>query len=273
MRDSLLAASLVLAIVSACASARAGEASRGAEFRLLELDGRKARWTLPEKGLPATVSYAFLTQPAQFARARNCDAMLPPEAALSPSHISAADFRREVRAAFSTWESAANIKFVETSSIADAGILIGADAKARGRAFTNVALKDAAPGDPMTSVGTIRQSLICLNPRRPWKVGFDGNLDVYDVRFTVTHEIGHAIGLDHPSPEGQLMSFRYVESAHGLRPGDIAGAVALYGTRNAAPMPDGGVTTAASANRRVLAPPAAGTPAFGLGEPRPGKAR
>ena len=275
LRGSFLAASLVLAMVSACASARAGEASRGSEFRLLELDGRKARWTLPAKGLPATVSYSFLTQPAQFPGARNCDAMLPPEAALGPSHISAADFRREVRAAFSTWENAANIKFVETSSIAEAGILIGADAKARGRAFTNVALKDAAPGAPTAAVGAIRQSLICLNPRRPWKVGFDGNLDIYDVRFTVTHEIGHAIGLDHPSPEGQLMSFRYVESAHGLQPGDIAGAVALYGTRNAAPMPDGGVAAAmaASANRRVLASPAAGIPAFGLGEPRPGKAR
>jgi hypothetical protein len=255
----------MLAIVSACAVARAGEAPTraGPEFRLLELGGRKVRWAIPKTGLPATVSYAFLTGPAQFPGARNCDAMLPPEAALQPSGISTADFRREVRAAFSTWEAAANIKFVETTSVRDAGILIGADAKARGRAFTNVALRDAVSGAQATDVGAIRQSLICLNPRRPWKVGFDGNLDVYDVRFTVTHEIGHAIGLDHPSPEGQLMSFRYVEHTRGLQPGDVAGAVALYGRRGA-PAPDGVTTTAATAPH---APTMPGDRAFGLGEP------
>lgn len=259
---------LLLAIAPAGASVCASDAIPSKpEYRLLELGGRAVRWTLPQAGLPPVIRYAFLTKPAAFPGARNCDVMLPPEAALAPSRIGSADFQREVRAAFSTWENVANIKFEETSVIADAGILIGADAKARGRAFTNVALKDAAPGAAVPAVGAIRQSLICLNPHRPWKIGFDGNLDVYDVRFTVAHEIGHAIGLDHPSPAGQLMSFRYDEGSHDLQPGDIAGAVALYGTRGAPPLPDSGVRAASAGGS--AAPPAgrAGAPAFGLGEP------
>lgn len=251
--------------MSLAAPSSAGDANKNGsgEYRLLELGGRKVRWALPAGGLPPTLRYSFLTQAQQFPGARNCDSMLPPEAALEPSRISTADFRREVRAAFSTWEAAAHIKFVETASAGDADILIGADAKARGRAFTNVALRDAPAGAQSTGVGSIRQSLICLNPQRPWKIGFDGNLDVYDVRFTVTHEIGHAIGLDHPSPAGQLMSFRYAEHGRGLQPGDVAGAVALYGAQGTTPAP----LRQAGATAPSPDPGHAGGRAFGLGDP------
>jgi hypothetical protein len=215
----------------------AGQPAFADTYRLLELDGRDAvRWRIPAQGMPAKITYAFLTAPSSFAGARNCGDMLPPGAALGPSKISGDAFRREVRAAFTLWEQAANIVFEETSSVAEAGILIGADAKPRGRAFTNVALATSEPRST-DSVGDIRQSLICLNPHQPWKIGFDGNLDVYDLRFTMTHEIGHAIGLDHPGPEGQLMSFRYVEKSRELQPGDIEGVAALYGRKGSAPNP------------------------------------
>lgn len=272
MRGSSPAA-LVVAASLAGATACAAEVPARADppFRLLELDGQKARWAAPDAGHPVTIRYAFLTAPAQFPGARNCDAMLPPEAALQPSRIGFADFRREVQGAFSAWEGAANIRFLETPSVADAGILIGADAKARGRAFTNVALAEAADA-PATGLGTIRQSLICLNPLRPWKIGFDGNLDVYDLRFTITHEIGHAIGLDHPSPEGELMSFRYVEHARGLQPGDIAGAVALYGTRGTPPPLEAATAPVSAGLSRTPEAAAHEGRVFGLGEPaRPRK--
>jgi hypothetical protein len=220
----------------------AGNPASAETYRLLELEGRDAvRWRMPAEGAPAKITYAFLAAPASFEGARNCGGMLPPGTALGPSHIREDDFRREVRAAFTVWEQAANIVFEETSSTADAGILIGADAKPRGRAFTNVALATSEPRSSDSSgnrgVGDIRQSLICLNPHQPWKIGFDGNLDIYDLRFTMTHEIGHAIGLDHPGPEGQLMSFRYVEKSRDLQPGDIDGAAALYGRKGSAPNP------------------------------------
>jgi hypothetical protein len=227
------------------------------EFRLLVIGGQTARWKIPTGGLPTVVTYAFVAERMQFPGARNCDAMLPADAALSRSKINESAFRQEVRAAFTAWEQAANIVFRETNSPADAGILIGSDAKSRGRAFTNVALRDGTVRTPKSAgeADTIRQSLICLNPDQPWKIGFDGNLDVYDLRFTVTHEIGHAIGLDHPSPEGQLMSFRYGEKARGLQAGDIAGAVALYG-RKGGPAP----------HPALPEPSLAGASSFGLGE-------
>src|SRR3546814_17194845 len=68
----------------------------------------------------------------------------------------------------------------------------------------------------------------------PWKVGVGGDVTVYDLRYAIAHEAGHAIGLDHPSPSGQLMSFRYDELFRDLQPGDVAGVVALYGPRHAA---------------------------------------
>ncbi len=60
-------------------------------------------------------------------------------------------------------------------------------------------------------------------------MGFDGNLAVYDLRYTFTHEIGHAIGLDHPDSAEALMAYRYDEHAQTLQPSDIAAAQRLYG--------------------------------------------
>ena len=149
------------------------------------------------------------------------------ERALEPSHIARTDFVREVRAAFDMWERVAQIDFQETADRSKADILIGAQAEPRGRAFTNVARRD---GDDDAN-GEIQQSLICLNPDVRWKIGFDGNLDVYDLRYTIAHEVGHAIGLDHPGRDGQLMAYRYAETSRELRAGDIKGAVEIYGSR------------------------------------------
>ena len=259
-----LAAGLALAAGLGALGVHAAERAAGAEFRLLELEGRTVRWTAPAEGLPATITYAFLTEPREFPGARNCDSMLPPEAALGASRIASDAFRDETRAAFALWENAANVVFKEVPA-ENAGILIGADAKDRGRAFTNVALKAGSD----RSVGAISQSLICLNPNQPWKIGFDGDLNVYDLRFTMAHEIGHAIGLDHPGPQGQLMSYRYVEDGRTLTAGDVAGVHALYGrkgARQAAAAPSAGASGAAA-----LPSPGPGTRSsrertFGLGE-------
>ena len=103
--------------------------------------------------------------------------------------------------------------------------MIGAEVEPEGWAFTDVSY-DASSTE---SVKPISRSLICLNPLKRWKVGFDGDLKSFDLRYTIAHEIGHAIGLDHPLNAGQIMGFRYEELFSDLQAGDIAAAVILYG--------------------------------------------
>ncbi len=193
-------------------------------YRLLELDGYKVKWGDQTLGVGASISYAFADETLNFDDARNCG-VLAPMKLLSGQDLSFDTLVLETAAAFRVWERAADLSFYRVDNARDADIVLGAQGQPRGRAFANV---DFAP-DPEGSVGSIRQSLVCLNPEHRWKVGFDGDKDVYDIRYTLIHEIGHAIGLDHPGPSGQLMGFRYTEDFAELQPGDLKGVRQLYG--------------------------------------------
>lgn len=219
-----LAALAGITLLSAAGTAAAGTLS---DYRLLVLGDGIVKWGAPERGTGAVVTYAITNRRLAFESARNCADVVPVDGILAASGIARPDFEAEVAAAFLAWSAVADIAFVPVPEAA-ADILIGAEAEPRGWAFTNVAHRPATgPGQSGTIVG----SVICLNPARTWKVGFDGNLDVYDVRYTLMHEIGHAIGLDHPGVPGEVMDFRYEESFSSLQAGDRAGAVELYGPR------------------------------------------
>ena len=92
-------------------------------------------------------------------------------------------------------------------------------------AFANVWHGEAAAG-----VAPLTRATICFNPELAWTSGIGpvppGRLDLETV---LAHEIGHAIGLDHPGATGALMGYSNQGSIDHLMPGDIAGAVALYG--------------------------------------------
>jgi hypothetical protein len=195
-------------------------------FRLLDFDGIFVRWG-GAAAAPVTVTYAFVERPVQFADARNCRAMVPVDDLLARSNIDASAFRDEVAAAFEMWERVADIRFEPAAPGTKPGILIGAQRDPIAHAFADVAYAKGAAG----ALRPIERSLICFNPVKRWKVGFDGNLAVYDLRYTLAHEIGHAIGLDHPEPHGQLMSRSYHEDFRSLQAGDVSGVVRIYGPR------------------------------------------
>jgi predicted Zn-dependent protease len=203
-------------------------AGKAGIFRIIELKGSKVKWGSPTMGTGTSVTYAFATAPVAFSEARNCRAMVPMDSLLAKSNIDKSQYEAEAAKAFDAWSSVADIEFRQVSDPAAADILIGAQVKPVGRAFTNVSYTRAAA----SAVSPLEKSLICLNPEQPWKVGFDGDLNVYDLRYTLVHEIGHAIGLDHPGSDSAVMSYRYEERFATLQPGDIRGVIALYGSRD-----------------------------------------
>jgi hypothetical protein len=194
-------------------------------FKALRLDGNFVSWQKPSDGSVLEITYRLLSGPQAFASARNCGAMTGLAGLLATSGVSSSAFDRELAAAFAKWEAVARVTFREAHAGERANILVGAQVDPEGWAFANVFYDAASSLD----IKPISQALICLNPSRPWKVGFDGNLKAYDLRYTLTHEIGHAIGLDHPNGPGQIMGYRYEERFRDLQPGDVMGAFTLYG--------------------------------------------
>ena len=204
--------------------AAAGEAQSESGYRLLQFDGQYVKWGSPILGTGARIRYAVVDRPMQFSGAFNCPAIGPVQPLLAKSGIDPAKFRSEVIAAAGLWQQAADITLEAVEDPDTADVLIGAQIEPVGWAFANV-FHERAGG----KTARIEKALICLNPEKPWKIGFGGDAFAYDVRYTIAHELGHAIGLNHAGPEGQLMSFKYGEAFRALQGGDLSGAVALYG--------------------------------------------
>ena len=211
----------------ACCVSGAASASDASSFKILKLEGNTVHWRPAAQGQKPVITYSIVDDAAEFPGARNCKKLTSLRGLLADSAIDAAAAREEVTAAFRMWEAVSNISFREAVKGERADISIGSQGDPEGWAFADV-FYDVSSAD---AVKPISKALICLNPTKRWKVGFDGDFKIYDLRYTIAHEIGHAIGLDHPIGAGQVMGYRYEERFRSLQPGDVAGAVQLYGAR------------------------------------------
>jgi hypothetical protein len=218
----------LLAGLLCCAFGASGSARDAANFNLLKLAGDNVRWQAPANGQALVVTYMLVRDDVESAGARNCRKMTSLDHLIAASELAPSAVHEEIAAAFQMWEAAVNISFREASKGERANILIGAQAEPQGWAFADVSYDTTS----LERVKPISLSRICLNPAKRWKIGFDGDLSVYDLRYTLVHEIGHAIGLDHPVGAGQIMGYRYEERFRSLQSGDKQGAALLYGARS-----------------------------------------
>ncbi len=218
---------VMFGLVCAFAIAVPAVSARSADYRLLRMDGLLVKWGAPALGGGAEVTYGFVTAPVRFADAINCAAM-GPMAALAPAWGGdPARLERVAAEAFAMWSGAADIAFRRAAAGETADILIGSQAAPRRIAFANVWHDAAAAAD---GVAPLTRATICFNPELGWTIA-DGAPGAagQDLRTALAHEIGHAIGLDHPGATGALMGFEDQGALAGLRPGDVAGARMLYG--------------------------------------------
>jgi hypothetical protein len=196
-----------------------------APYRVLTLGGDPVKWLPNGPQSRILLSYKIADRRIDQPDAINCKGIRPPTSVLQRSKIEPNAFRAALGTAFRRWRDVADIMFVEAAPGERAHIVVGEQTDPIGFAFTNLDLANELHNGIRPIVG----ASICLNPRQHWKIGYDGNLSVYDLVHTFAHEIGHVIGLDHPDGRTHLMSFRYSETLTGLSEGDRLGAVALYG--------------------------------------------
>lgn len=171
------------------------------------------------------------------------------------------------RRALARWSEAANIQFIETSSDALAispsgegdrvNLITVADVPENRAAFASADRTGRTRVFYEQATGTIIEADVVINPAAQFST--DGTPGTYDLEATMTHEIGHVIGLEHSNEASAAMQPRqgtnglYEQAAlspRTLSDDDRAGAHALYGSRESFGVIAGTIKDAAGAPAR-----------------------
>ncbi|MDE2181428.1 MAG: matrixin family metalloprotease [Alphaproteobacteria bacterium] len=229
----------IIALLSVCCGLHADPG-----YRFLEIDGHNVKWGAPSLGQGATLTYAVVDSQTTVAGTVNCRALRGMNTLLTRSKVAAQVFSNQLSAAFALWSAKANVSFRAATDPEKADIVVAAEAQDDGIAYTDVAPAVSDGG----AILPLRRAIICLNPTVTWTASVQSSAGSYRLEYVLAHEIGHVLGLDHPSPRGEIMSFEYSSAAHvALQPGDIAGIIALYGEPE--PGPVLALASASHANR------------------------
>jgi hypothetical protein len=133
-------------------------------------------------------------------------------------------FQREITTSLSSWENVADIQFVSAPDSESVDIRFG---------WREIDGKNGVLGQTtIPSLGPLNSVVIALDVAEDWFLDGDAPVDQIDFSSTVTHEIGHAIGIDHSAVRPSLMNATYSSTIFELQEDDVDAAVAIYGAND-----------------------------------------
>jgi hypothetical protein len=197
-------------------------------YSLVEvLGGRKQpiKWGEARLGSPAVIRFSLARSRFHLEgglRRAKCDTIDSLDALLKNSALTEEEFIAEARRGLGRWSEVAGATFEYVADAREADVLIGAQTSPSGKAFVNMRVH------PQNDAYTAEKGIVCLNPKLPFVSGSGDCVKAFNVAYLLSHEFGHILGLDHPSPGGSLMAFKCSEQ-HVMSADEEKGARFLYG--------------------------------------------
>lgn len=210
------------------------------QYELIEWpedNGEYLKWGEPAAGTPAVLTYSLAKKNlSPGINIGDCKEVGPLDTFLATHKFSREQFLAEVQAAFQIWnESGAGLvlRFEEDPVAAD--VVIGLSQKQESITHARVGLHQSAKHAGEFS--SLDHALLCLDMDEPWTLSEhhlveDNKAKSLSLRMVLAHEIGHILGLNHPSSRKQLMHRSVRAETIGLGKGDRDGIQFLYGKKD-----------------------------------------